>query len=213
VKVSIFPDGGLTRLGLFDSLPNDVASTFLELDKAKPVSYEEKVPQTNKPLFIKYYPDEKELTKNWAQIKKGNPFNNASAALGATIIKATDEHYSPASLVISPFAPINMFDGMESARSRIPGHFEEVIVKLAKASAINRVELDFTFFVNNNPLEIEIDGLSHDKWIRLIERKNVKAFAGNKISFNILTNETIEQVRLRTFPCGGLNRLKIYSTL
>jgi allantoicase/malate synthase/CubicO group peptidase (beta-lactamase class C family) len=213
VKVSIFPDGGLTRLGLFDSLPNDVASTFLELDKAKSITYEEKVPQTNKPLFIKYNPDEKELTKNWAQIKKGEQFNNASAALGAIIIKASDEHYSPASLVISPFAPINMFDGMESARSRIPGHYEEVIVKLAKPSPIHLAELDFTYFVNNNPLEIELDGLSHGKWIKLVERKNVKAFAGNRIGFTILTTESVDQVRLRTYPCGGLNRLKVYSTL
>jgi allantoicase len=116
------------------------------------VAYNDKVPQTNKPLFIPYQPNQKELDQNWNTINIGENYNNASSALGASILKATDEHYSPAILVISPFSPINMFDGMESARSRIPGHFEEVVAKLSRPAPIKSIEMDFTFFVNNNPL-------------------------------------------------------------
>jgi allantoicase/malate synthase len=211
IKVTMYPDGGLTRLGLYEDLPADILSTFNSLAQAKCIRYEENVPQTNKPLFIKYDPDSAEIKKNWSTVRKGEEFNNASTALGASILKATDEHYSPAVLVISPFAPINMFDGMESARSRVPGHFEEVIVKLSQKAPLKRVEMDFTYFVNNNPLEISIEGMLGDQWVELVGRTNVKAYAGNQVAFALKELNAIEQVRVRTYPCGGMNRLKVFS--
>jgi allantoicase len=207
----MYPDGGLTRLGLFDVLPDQELKTFSPLESASPLRYAEVVPQTTKPLFINYVPDEKEIQRNASVLKKGESYNLASAALGASILSATDEHYSPAVLVISPFSPINMFDGMESARSRIPHHFEEVIVKLASVTKLNRIEMDFTYFVNNNPLEADVEGLNQGKWINLVPKTNVKAYAGNKVSFNIHSAAPIEQIRVRTYPCGGMNRLKVFA--
>jgi allantoicase len=113
--------------------------------------------------------------------------------------------------VIAPFGPINMFDGMESARSRIPGHFEEVVIKLARTGKIHRMEMDFTWFVNNNPLEVSVDGLSNGKWVTVIPKTFVKAFRGNKKVFEIESNEVFEQLKLRTYPCGGINRFKAFS--
>ena len=211
IKVSMYPDGGLTRLGLFHNLPKETQSTFNPMKEAKSTAYTERIPQTQKPLFIPYNPNIEEISKNWSTIKEGSEFNNASIALGARILKATDEHYSPAILAISPFGPINMFDGLESARSRIPGHFEEIIIKLAKKSTIIKVEIDFTYFLNNNPLEIEIQAKNADDWVNIVDRVNVKAYAGNKISFSILDNTIYEEVRLRAHPCGGLNRIKVFS--
>ncbi len=211
IKVSIFPDGGLTRLGLYQELPAEMASTFAASAEAKCVIYTEKVPQTTKPLFIKYSPDQTEIKRNWDVIQSGEEYNNASTALGASILKATDEHYSPAVLVISPFSPINMFDGMESARSRIPGHFEEVIVKLAKTAPVKNIVMDFTYFVNNNPLESEVEGMVKGEWIKLVQKTNVKIYAGKLVAFAINDSRPIEQVRVRTYPCGGMNRFKAFS--
>ena len=211
IKASMYPDGGFTRLGLYQEVPKNEAPSFVALKDAKCIVFEEKIPQTSKPLFIKYSPGLQEIQKNWSGVHSGEEFNNASTALGATILKATDEHYSPAVLVISPFSPINMFDGMESARSRIPGHFEEVVVKLAKQAACKRIEMDFTYFVNNNPLEVSVHGLVSGEWTELVPRTNVKAYAGNKISFGINEKRSMEQVRVRTFPCGGMNRFKVFS--
>lgn len=211
IKVTMYPDGGFTRLGLYDNLPEEVAKTFQMIEEAKNIPYEEKIPQTNKPLSLRYNPDENEIKKNFHSIVAGSEFNNASLALGARIMKATDEHYSPAVLVLSPFAPINMFDGMESARSRIPGHFEEIIVALANKTKIHRIEMEFTFFVNNNPLEVDVEGLSMGEWIVLIKKTNVKAYAGNQIAFQIKDERIYEQLRVRTFPDGGMNRFRAFS--
>lgn len=213
IKVSMFPDGGFTRLGLYEALPESEVSSFKLLGEAKNVPYTEQVPQTQKPLFIKYDPDALEIKKNWSVIKNGEAFNNASVALGAKILKATDEHYSPAVLVITPFTPINMFDGLESARSRVHGHFEEVVVELAKKAPVEKVEMDFTYFVNNNPLEVSIDALQNGQWITLVDKTNVKAYAGKKIEFKLKDKNVSEQIRVRTYPCGGMNRFKVFSIM
>lgn len=209
VRVHMYPDGGFTRLGLYRDLPESEKKLFDGISRP----YQEKVPQTTKPLFIKYNPDDTEVKKNWATIQKGEEFNNASMALGAKILKATDEHYSPALLVISPFGPMSMFDGLESARSRVPGHFEEVVVKLAQTLPVKKIEIDFTYYVNNNPLEVDLDGLINGEWIQLIPKTNVKAYAGKHVAFAVSENRAIEQVRVRTYPCGGMNRLKVFSIL
>lgn len=213
IRVSMIPDGGFTRLGLYEVLPETEASHFLPLSIAKNVLCKDEVPKTQKPLFIKYDPDAQEIKKNWSTIKPGQEFNNVSVALGAKILKATDEHYSPAVLVISPFAPMNMFDGMESARSREPGHFEEVVVALARSAPVHRVEMDFTYFVNNNPLEVSLEGLVDGEWKELVKKTNVKAYAARQISIPLEGSEIIQQVRLRTYPCGGMNRFKVFSVM
>jgi malate synthase len=205
IRVSQYPDGGLTRLGLYQDLPENVKGSFDGICR----SYEDSVPSTVKPLNIDYDPTLSEINKNW-QIVKGE-FNNASLALGAKVIKATDEHYSPAAQALSPFEPINMFDGMESARSRIPGHFEELVIKLAKVAPIHRVELDYTYFVNNNPLEITLDGFTNGKWIPIISKINVKPYAGNKKIFEVSLKDSFEEIRLKNYPCGGMNRIKVFS--
>jgi allantoicase len=209
VRVSMYPDGGFSRLGLFTDLPADEKATFLTDPKSLPFS--EEIPHTKRPLTLKYAPTAEEIKKNLATLKAGEEFNNASVAYGARLVKATNEHYGPAIQVLSPFAPINMFDGLESARSRLPGHHEEVTVALAVPAKIHGIEMDFTYFVNNNPLEVSVEGLVRGKWLPLVERTNVKAFAANVKAFEINRAETFEQVRIQTFPCGGMNRLRVLS--
>ncbi len=207
IRVSQFPDGGFTRLGLFRELPDDVKKTFDGVSRV----YDEKVPQTKKPLSIPYSPDEREIELNWKNVK--GEFNNASLALGAKVLSATDEHYSPASAALAPTGPINMFDGLESARSRTPGHFEEVVISVAKPLPIVMMEMDFTYFVNNNPLEVSVEGHDGKEWVTLVSKTIVKPFRGNKKRFPITSSPSIEKLRLRTYPCGGLNRFRAFSKL
>jgi allantoicase len=39
----------------------------------------------------------------------------------------------------------------------------------------------------------------------------VKAFAGNEKSFEIKSDKTFDQIKVKTFPDGGINRLKVFS--
>ena len=211
IKVEMFPDGGLTRLGLYKDLCAEHAAVFRPVDVAQSVVFSDAIPQSKKPLSLPVRTSDQEISTNLAKLKSGEEWDVASAAYGAKVLSATNEHYSPASQLISPFPPLSMFDGMESARSRKPGNFEEVVLQLAKPSRLFQIEMDFSWFVNNNPLEVEIQGLSQGKWLTLVERQNVKAFAGNSKIVQLQHNEVFDQLRVATYPDGGMNRLRAWS--
>jgi allantoicase len=209
VEIRAYPDGGLTRLGLFSEIPESEKQNFQLLDLKNPphsIRHSETIPQVHKSLGLK---------KEQYQLKPYCKFNMkkniASAAFGAKLISATNEHYGPAVQVISAFQPLDMFDGLESARSRKLGHFEEAVIELVEVSSIKQIILNFQYFVNNNPKEIEIFGLGvNGNWITLVEKNNVKAFAGNKKSYLIQNQQVISKIKIKTIPDGGINRVEVY---
>lgn len=186
LRVDAYPDGGLSRLSLYESLPADEAQKFKPLAQAKNQRFEEVIPKTHKPLTLPFHASE----------------------IGEKLLKATNEHYGPAIQVLSPYPPIHMFDGLESARSRKPGHHEEVTIELEKPKALKKIVMDFKYFVNNNPLKVSIEGRHQGQWISLTPETNVKAFAGNQKIFELSESREIDQVRVKTIPDGGINRLR-----
>ncbi|MGE3975257.1 MAG: serine hydrolase [Bdellovibrionales bacterium] len=208
IKVDMYPDGGLSRLGIYEQLPTEVLAQFQSTETAKSIRFSDVIPKTLKPLTISYSPTSEEITENYRRVKFDIDY--ASLAFGGSVVSATNEHYGPAAQVISPFPPINMFDGLESARSRTRGHNEEVVVKLGKEIKIERIVLDFQFFVNNNPLQVSIEALQNGKWKEIVKKTTVKAFAANKKEFLIHDSEKSEQIKVRIYPDGGINRIHVY---
>ncbi len=200
-RVSQIPDGGLTRLGLF----NKVVSSEEDHE------FSEKVPQPLKPLSPQFTASKESIETNLKRLKIGQEFNVASLAYGARIIKASNEHYGPAIQIISPYPPLHMFDGFESARSREAGHSEEVLIALARPSNVHRIEIDFSYFKNNNPLDIEIFGISENQSIQFLPRTNVKAYAGNIFEFKVDSARLIDQLKIKVFPDGGMNRVRVFT--
>lgn len=142
--------------------------------------------------------------------RAGDEVDLACAAFGGRIVSASNEHYSPATNVISPFPPLDMMDGLESARSRTVGHSENVVIALGRAAKIARIELDFSHFVNNNPRDVSIDGLMQGIWTPLVARTSVKAFGGNSAVFAVDAVGICDQVRVTIFPDGGMNRVRVW---
>jgi allantoicase len=204
IRVSNYPDGGLSRLGLYKDFNESHLLSYV---------YDDVIAMPTKPLNIVYHPTEAEIKLNLLRFKKGDEINVASLAFGGKLVKASNEHYGPAIQVVSPFSPMNMFDGLESARSREKDHSEECVVSLAWPAKIHRIELDFTYFVNNNPLFLRIEAKSGNEWIEIVPKNRVKAFAGNAKSYAIKNAELFEQVRVVTIPDGGINRLKVFSII
>lgn len=211
IKVNVYPDGGLSRLGLYSELPDSQAMPFETVDVAVCKRFGEVIPKSHKPLTIFYAPSPEETKKNTERLlAKKRPINVASSAFGGSVVSASNQHYGPAAQVISPFPPIHMFDGFESARSRKPGHFEELVLKLGKPTLVKKVVLDFKYFVNNNPLAIGLFGLENNEWIEIAPKTNVKAFAANQKEISISGNDTFEQIKVRVHPDGGIHRVLVY---
>ncbi|MCE9620015.1 MAG: serine hydrolase [Planctomycetes bacterium] len=208
IRVSIFPDGGVTRLALYGSnLPADERKkVFARSQQAYPAFDA----QTRKPLTPKYVAADARIQKNLERHAPGE-MDLACSAFGGRIISATNEHYGPAAQVISPYPPLNMFDGLESARSREPGHSEEIVIELGRAAVVGRVEVDFAYFVNNNPLELAVHGLCGGEWVELVARTGVKAYAGNAVRFEVATAGLCRQIRVTAYPDGGMNRVRVFA--
>jgi malate synthase len=207
VRVEIYPDGGLSRLGLFSELPEPVKRDFSK--RAAPVRFSDEIPKSKKPLSIPYRADSSETQAN---LKRVNRPDYASLAFGGSVTRASNEHYSPASQIISPYPPIHMFDGLESARSRVPGHSEEVELKLGSRIRIQGVVLDFTYFVNNNPVAVSIEGMHGKTWVEIVAKTPVKAFAANQLELRVRNPEVFQDIRVRIFPDGGINRIKVFGS-
>lgn len=211
IKVQVFPDGGLSRLGLYSELPADEAKNYKSFDEAACQRFSEVIPKSHKPLTIPYVSSGQETEKNTQRLlAKNRKINQTSAAFGGALVRVSNQHYGPADQVVSPFPPIHMFDGFESARSRKPGHFEELVLKLGTPAAVKHVILDFKYFVNNNPLAVSLEGLKDSKWLELAPRTAVKAFAGNKKEFKISRLDVIEQIKVTVYPDGGIHRVIVY---
>ena len=199
VRVTMFPDGGVTRLGLFgDDLPPAERERLLAAPCVACAPFDAR---TRKPLTPKFT----------AAARAPHPgCDLASAAFGARLVEASDEHYGPAAQVLSPFPPLHMFDGLESARSRAPDHREHVTVALARPVRVGRVRVDFTHFVNNNPRELLVEGRAGGAWITLVPRTAVKAFAANEAEWIVHESAICDQVRVTAYPDGGMNRIHVF---
>lgn len=204
IKIEMAPDGGFSRLGLYADLPPEEAKQF----KGESIRFSDPITKTHRPLTIPYSFSEEEKEKNW---NSGATPDYASQAFGASLARASNEHYGPAAQVISPFPPIHMFDGLESARSRVAGHHEEAVIRLAEPTRIARIVLDYTYFVNNNPLYVSLEGLSGNEWVELVPKNKSKPFAGNQQEFLISREEIFSQIRVKTFPDGGIHRVRVFA--
>lgn len=211
IRVNVFPDGGLSRLGLYSELPASEISSYKDWKEAHSIRFDELIPKSKKPLTIAYVSSAQETEKNTKRLKSKNKKpNQSSLAFGGSVVSVSNQHYGPVAQIVSPFPPIHMFDGFESARSRTPGHFEEIVVKLGQATKISSIVFDFKYFVNNNPAAISIEGLKNNQWVPLAPITKVKAFAANKKEFPIKETDPIEQIKVKVYPDGGIHRILVF---
>jgi len=194
-RICNYPDGGISRVAVFESLPREIAKKY-SVESATEISLRiaDEIPHTLKPMSILFDPKSP---------KKGE--------LRFKLVEASNEHYGPAFQVLSPYKPLNMFDGFESARSREKAHFEYLLLQAIDRGRIESIELDFSYFRNNNPKEIEILGKSNGRWKTIVDATNTKPYAGNRIRLNAKDFGIIDEIKLLIRPDGGLNRIKIYS--
>jgi len=201
-KIEMFPDGGLSRLGLFEELPATEAVAFKALGAAQSERKADPIPKPSTPLTLDYHP-----------LKSAKPqgkINWASPAYGGRVLRVSNQHYGPADQVISPYPALHMYDGFESARSRKAGHHEELELALGAEIRIERIVLDFSHFVNNNPVAVRILARTQGSWQEIQPRTPVKAFAGNIKEFWIAGHPVARDIKFEIFPDGGINRIAVF---
>jgi allantoicase len=154
--------------------------------------------------------------------------NLASKALGAAVIATNDEHFGYADNLIVDAEPQSLrsqrglrgvpVDGWETRRHG-PDH-DWVIIRLAAPARISEVVVDTSFFVNNAPPAISLDGANlsgqpvPDPMMQTTDweclRENSPCLGNSVNCYTVESDRTYTHLRLIIHPDGGVARLRVY---
>ena len=189
VRLRIYPDGGVARLRVY----GDVEPDWKLLEER---------PET----LAKIQPNEVDL---------------ASLRNGAMTLACSDMFFSPMENLIVPGPASNMGEGWETRRKRHPGH-DWILVKLAAPGRVRMAVLDTHFFKGNFPDRASIEGIfapntkttdlmhTDEGWQTLLPETKMAADTRFHFRDELTDVGAITHVRVRTFPDGGISRMRLY---
>ncbi len=156
----------------------------------------------------------------------GQRIDLVSALNGGRVIGYSDAHYGAFQRMLSPGRGLNMGDGWETRRRRVPGN-DWIILALGTRGVIEAAEVDTAFYKGNYPDKVSIqaadlgdmgNGLdaaivtSAMFWPELIAPQKLSPDAIHKYdSVNALGPVT--HVRVNIYPDGGISRLRLWGKL
>jgi allantoicase len=141
---------------------------------------------------------------------------------GGRAITASDEHYGNPWALLRPGRGINMGDGWETRRRRVPGN-EWCILALGKRGRISRIILDTAHYKGNYPDRCIIQAanvtIDNNKslitqsmfWSTLLSEKKLTMDAIHTFEKDQINDlGPITHVRVNIIPDGGLSRVRIF---
>lgn len=191
LRLRIYPDGGVARFRAY----GEVVSDWKLLE-------------------------EREETQ--ALIREGE-VDLASLRNGAMTLACSDMFFSPMENLIVPGPAQNMGGGWETRRKRHPGH-DWILVRLAERGTVNLAVLDTQYFCGNYPDSAMLEGIdapgakitdlihTDEGWSTLLPQTKMAADTRFHFRDELVSNGPITHVRVRTFPDGGISRMRLYGT-
>ena len=96
---------------------------------------------------------------------------------GGRSVQVSDEHYGPGDFLVLPGRGKNQGDGWQTARSRVEGYADFVVLRLGAAGHILQAEVDTTHFKGNFPRQIKLEATNstdavpaaNAEWFTLVE--------------------------------------------
>ncbi len=160
-----------------------------------------------------------EVQKDWNAVDTSELIDLASATNGAKSILCNDMFFSHMDNLLMPGKGVNMGDGWETKRNRIPNNRDWVIVRLAHKGMIKQAMVDTHHFKGNYPDSFLIEGciasdadIAADSnsvdWQPIIPQSKLSAHAEH--TFDSESNEAFTHVRLCIYPDGGVSRLRLF---
>src|SRR5688572_11801329 len=166
-----------------------------------------------------------EVFKDWKLVDEKEKVDLAAAINGAKAILCNDMFFSHMDNLIMPGSGINMGDGWETKRNRIPGNRDWVIVRLAHEGFIDRITIDTNHFKGNFPDSCLLEGCSipltdelllsgsEIKWTTILPQSKLKADQKHNFKKELKTKDAFTHVRLSIFPDGGISRMRLWGRI
>lgn len=161
---------------------------------------------------------------NWDKIPQGELVDLAAALNGGVALACNNEHFGSMGNILTLGRGVNMGDGWETRRRRQPGN-DWVVVALAKAGKIKRIEVDTAHFKGNYPDRCSIQGVHLDRvnlksidadsqaWQELLPQVKLEANQEHEFADEIIDTDLVTHIRLNIYPDGGVSRLRVFAEL
>jgi allantoicase len=151
-----------------------------------------------------------EVVPRWDRLHAGL-VDLAALENGAVVETCSDMFFGSRNNLIKPGPSRSMADGWETRRRRGPGN-EWAIVRLAGAGTIERIELDTSHFKGNAPALAAVEGGDGTTW-RMLIASPLQAHTRHVFDRELRRIGDVTHLRLSTFPCGGVARLRAWGEL
>ena len=160
----------------------------------------------------------------WNLINKGELIDTAAALNGGVALACNNEHYGSIHNLLAPGRGVNMGDGWETRRRRVPGN-DWVIIALAKAGIVRQIEIDTAHYKGNYPESCNILGANLDlvnlnsleseskQWQEILPRMKLSADSIHRFADEVVNIGIVTHVRVNIYPDGGLSRVRILTDI
>lgn len=138
---------------------------------------------------------------------------------GGRAIACSDEHFGSMHNLNLPGRGINMGDGWETARRRVPGN-DWAIVALGCPGRIVRTEIDTAHFKGNFPERVSLEAaLFHmgkpvradsKRWQVLLPESSLQMDKRHCFADELVDLGRVSHVRMSIYPDGGVSRLRLF---
>ena len=138
---------------------------------------------------------------------------------GGRVVAVSDAHYGNPEVVLMAGRGINMGDGWETARRRVPGN-EWVIIGLGVPGVVGEIEIDTAHFKGNYPAAVsvqaaEIPELDDDAivaqamfWREILSEQPLGADRIHR--FPIGAGVPVTHIKVNCHPDGGVSRIRAF---
>ena len=166
-----------------------------------------------------------QIVRSWERWPKGKIFDLAATLNGARAIMCNDMFFGHINNILLPFRSGRMADSWQTRRSRLKDNFDWVIIKLATAGYIKKVEVDTSHFVENYPYFCSLEGCEEEgrkdmdmddpevDWIPILDKVKLQGNMQNIFVDDIIISGKFTHVRLKIHPDGGISRLRLWGEL
>ncbi|MGF1767502.1 allantoicase [Enterovibrio makurazakiensis] len=157
---------------------------------------------------------------DWERVHPETELDLVAVENGGRALACNDQHFGHMSNLIMPGRGVNMGDGWETARRRVPGN-DWVILSLGHAGIIDRIEIDTAHFKGNYPDTISIqaavvNGGTDEQiatqslfWRELLPSQKLSADNIHEFIDQLNTLGAVSHVRVNIFPDGGISRVRL----
>lgn len=161
-----------------------------------------------------------EVKPDWSRHDANASLDLFALENGGRALLCNDEHFGSMHNLNLPGRGVNMGDGWETARRRVPGN-DWVILALGHPGIIEHIEIDTAHFKGNYPDRAslqaalldppdpsKIEAASRD-WPDLLVEQKLSMDKQHSFAEELQDLGTVSHIRLSIFPDGGVSRLRL----